>query len=169
MDGIFCQDFSSFHCKLKPNFLAYAWISGLLLGAVFSVSADDLLTSTMRAAVSGSMSISGLIAVILLPLLLSAYAVYYSQPILLVSVVFLKAFLFGYTGAGILFLYPASGWLIQWLLMFSDMMTLPILWLVWLSGSLTSPPRRIVGCTVCAVLIGCVDYIVIAPFLACLI
>ena len=127
MDRIVCRSFSFFYSKLKPNVLAFAGIIGLFLGSVVSVSTDKLLAPTMRAAVFGSMSITGPIAVVLLPLLLSAYAVYFSQPVMLVLVVFMKAFLFAYTGAGLLILYPVSGWLLQWLLMFSDMMTLPIL------------------------------------------
>ena len=69
------QSISSFRCKMKLRVLVYSWVSGLILGAVFAVSSGNLLDSTMHAAVSGSMSISGLIAVQLLPLLLSAYAV----------------------------------------------------------------------------------------------
>ena len=172
MDRICCRSFSFFRCKLKPNILAFAWLGGLFLGAVISVSADNLLASTMRAALSGSMSITGPIAVVLLPFLLSAYAVYFSQPTMLISVIFLKAFLFAYTGAGLLILYPVSGWLLQWLLMFSDMMSMPVLWFLWISGRFKnriSLPYRIVICTACSVLIGCVDLFMIAPFLARLI
>lgn len=172
MDRIFCRSFSFLHCKLKPNILAFAWIGGLFLGAVASVSADKLLASTMRAAVSGSMSITGPIAVLLLPLFLSAYAVYFSQPALLVAVAFLKAFLFAYTGAGLLISYPVSGWLLQWLMMFSDMMSLPLLWLLWISGDFKNQSLltcRFVVCAVASVLIGCVDLLLVAPFLARLI
>ena len=172
MGGTVHLRLSILHFKLKPCYLALAWIGGLLLGAMLSVSADKLLTSTMRAAVSGSMSISGLIAVVLLPLLLSAYAVYFSQPVLLISTVFLKAFLFAYTGIAVLISYPASGWLIQCLLMFSDALMVPFLWWVWLcatSGSRNPSLRRIVACTVWSALVGCVDITVIAPFLARLI
>jgi hypothetical protein len=172
MDRIFCRTFSFFDCKLKPTILAFAWVGGLLLGAVVSVSADNLLASTMRAALSGSMSIMGPVAVVLLPLFLSAYAVYFSQPIMLAAVVFLKAFLFAYAGAALLILYPVSGWLLRWLLMFSDMVTMPILWFLWISVSFDnreSLHRRIVICAFCSVLVGCVDLFMIVPFLARLI
>ena len=172
MDRIFCRTFSFFDCKLKPTILAFAWVGGLLLGAVVSASADNLLASTMRAALSGSMSIMGPVAVVLLPLFLSAYAVYFSQPAMLVSMVFLKAFLFAYTGAGLLILYPVSGWLLRWLLMFSDMMSLPILWFLWVSGNFKSRaelPCRVVICAVASVVICCVDLFLVAPFLARLI
>ena len=164
--------FVFFHCKLKRNYLAFAWIVGLLLGAVLSVSADKLLASTMHAAISGSMSISGLIAVVLLPLLLSAYAVYFSQPAWLLLIIFLKAFLFAYTGAAILILYPTSGWLIGCLMMFSDALILPFLWWFWLFSA--SAPReqvlrRTAACAIWFLLIGCVDFAVVAPFLAHLI
>ena len=91
---------------------------------------------------------------------------------MLAAVVFLKAFLFAYTGAAILILYPVSGWLLRWLLMFSDMVTMPILWFLWISVSfdnLESLHRRIVICAFCFVLVGCVDLLMIVPFLARLI
>ena len=172
MNGTIHHDSFVFHCKLELRVLAYTWIFALILGAGLAVSADKLLASTMHAAISGCVSISGLLAVVLLPLLLSAYAVYYSQPFLLVSVVFLKAFLFAYTGAGILILYPASGWLIQMLLMFCDTLSLPFLWHIWLcavsdwQGSILA---RITTSAFVSVLIGCVDLTLIAPFLARLI
>ena len=172
MNGSFRQYFSFSRCKLKRNLLAHVWICGLVLGAIVSYSADNFPASMMRAAACGSMSISGLLVVQLLPLLLSAYAVYDSQPVLLVSVVFLKAFLVAYTGAGILIFYPVSGWLIRGLLMFSDMLTLPLLWFIWLSAD---PDSRIpfvcraAFSTVLALVIGSVDIILIAPFLARLI
>ena len=166
------QSISSFHCKMKLRVLVYSWVSGLILGAVLAVSSGNLLDSTMRAAVSGSMSISGLIAVQLLPLLLSAYAVYYTQPVLLVSVIFLKAFLFAYAGAGILILYPVSGWLIRSLLMFSDILTIPVLWFIWICvvpAAQYPMLRRIAVSALWSVLVGCVDMTLIAPFLARLI
>lgn len=168
MDGIVCRNFSFVHRKVNLKVLALTWICGLLLGAILSVSVDKLLLSTMRGAMISNMSITGPVTVVLLPLLLSAYAVYFSQPAMLVSVVFIKAFLFAYTGAGILMLYPVSGWLLRWLLMFSDMMTMPMLWLIWLSnskGGFVSIFRRIAICVVFAMLIGCVDLFQIAPFL----
>ena len=169
MDGIVCRNFSFFRRKVKLKILVFAWIFGLLIGAVFSVSADKLLFSTMRGAILSSMSITGPVTVVLLPLLLSAYAVYFSQPAMLVLVVFLKAFLFAYTGAGLLMLYPVSGWLLRWLLMFSDTMVMPILWLIWLSDSTEGSAfkvRRIAICMAGAMLISCVDLFQIAPFLS---
>ena len=172
MDRFLNLSISFLHCKSKHKFFAFVWVSGLILGALTSVSADISLASTMRAALCGGMSIFGLLVVVLLTLFLSAYAVYFSQPVLLVSVVFLKAFLFAYTGAGLLTLYPSSGWLIRYLLMFSDTLMMPLLWWFWLcaeSGERVALLHRTAFSTLVACSIGCVYYALIAPFLARLI
>lgn len=172
MDRFLNRNLSFLHCKSKCSLLAFAWISGLLLGAYFSLSADTILSSTMLAAPFGSLSISGLLTVLLLPLFLSALAVYFSQPILLISVVFLKAFLYTYTGIGLLLTYHSAGWILRFLLMFSDTLMLPILWLIWLRAApwdRRALYRYGVVCTIFAFLIGCIDYAYVVPFLAHLI
>ena len=171
MDLFFRLNLSFLRCKPTRRVLASFWAAGLLLGALAAISADDLLASTMRTAVSGGMSISGLLSALLLPLLFSAFAVYVSKPLLL-PVVFLKAFLFAYTGAGILAAFGSAGWLIACLLMFSDALMLPLLWCFWLR-SVSQPRRELLRsgafCLAGAALIGCFDYCLVAPFLASLI
>ena len=172
MNGTVLHSFSVFRCKSKRNSLALAWICGLILGSLLSVSADTLLAPVMHAVVYDGMSISGLLTVILLPLFLSAYAVYFSQSVVLILLAFLKAFLFSYTAAAILITYSVSGWLLLFLLLFSDLLMLPILWSLWLCAA--SVPndrvlRRIGICVIFALLISFVDYTVIVPFLASLI
>ena len=152
--------------------LACVWICGLLSGTFLSLSAGDTLFSTMRAAVYCGMSISGLLCVLFLPLLFTVLAVYISRPLLLLPVAFLKAFLFSFSGTGIFTALHVSGWLFWCFLMFSDILTLPFLWLVWLD-SLSDDHKAVFGrCMLsmfAALLIGCFDYAFVAPFLARLI
>ena len=169
MVGFFGFLLSFFQCRTARTKLAVLWLLGLLSGSLVSLSAGTLLAPTMRSAVSGGMSIFGLLAALLLPLLFTAMAVFISQPALLFPVVFLKGFLFSFTGSGVLAAFGTSGWLIRVLLMFSDLLVLPLLWWVWIqvfSGERNTVLRCNALAFVIAVVIGCFDYTLVAPFLA---
>ena len=170
MDRFLRLNLSFLCCRTPRTLLALFWAAGLLLGAIFSLSADTLLLPTMRTALFGSMSISGLLASLLLPLLFTAFAVYISQPILILLIAFLKAFLFSFTAMGLLMTFGASAWLIRILLMFSETLTLPLLWWLWMyllsENCMVRYGTIPVGLAI--VLFGCVDYTFIGPFLAAL-
>ena len=172
MDGCFHPDFPFSQCKCSLKPLAFFWVCGLLFGAVLAISADNLLTSTMRAAVHSGMSIFGLLAAMLLPLYLSAYAVYASQRWMLVLIAFCKACFFSFISAGILLLYPTAGWLLRLLLMCGQIGMIPLLWWFWCqpeSDNQSVLIRRTAICTLFAVGICCADVLLIGPFLARLI
>lgn len=159
-------------CKVPQRSLICAWFFGLAAGVGLSFLADDSFLSTMRAAASSHVSIIGLLSAILLPLLFSAFAVYISQPQLLLPVAFCKAFLFSYLAFGVTAAFGTAGWLVRGLLMFSDCLTLPLLWWFWLR-CLRIPKEDATHCfffaCAAALLIGCVDYCTVSPFLANLI
>lgn len=172
MNSIFHLNLSNLCCKTTRSVLAVCWCVGLLFGIFVSLSAGDFLASTMHAALSGSLSIFGLLTVILLPFLLSALAVSISMPILLIPIVFLKAFLFAFTGMGILTAFYAARWVLAGLLLFCDTLTQPLLWWFWLhaipnGGSFLL--RRALICVIGTVLVGLFDFYFVAPFLANLI
>lgn len=164
--------FSFLHCRTQRTALASLWIIGLLFGAVIALSADTFLVPTMLSALQGSLSIFGLLIALLLPLLITALAVYISQPILLFPLAFLKAFLFAFSAVGVFASVGESAWLIKGLLMFSDTLALPFLWWLWLQV-VDSEDGTVLRCMVPAavfvVLIGCFDYAFVAPFMARLI
>ena len=169
MVGFFRFQLSFFQCRTARTQLAAFWLLGLLSGSLIALSAGTLLAPTMRSAVSCGMSIFGLLAALLLPLLFTAMAVYISQPALLFPVVFFKGFLFSFTGSGVLAAFGASGWLIRVLLMFSDLLVLPLLWWIWLrsfSNERNDALRCSTMAAVIAAVIGCFDYAFVAPFLA---
>ena len=169
MVGFFRSLLSFFQCRTAHAKLAVLWLLGLLFGSLMALSADILLVPTMRSAVSAGMSIFGLLAALLFPLLFTAMAVYISQPKLLLPVVFLKGFFFSFTGVGFLVAFGSSGWLIRCLLMFSDLLVLPLLWWVWLQSFANAQHatlRHNALAAVIAAAIGCIDYAWVAPFLA---
>lgn len=165
-----------FHFRL-PHFLrrdlsfhlAFSWVLGSVFGAITSFYASDSLLSLMRMTAVSPVSIVSLLSAILLPLLFSAFAVYISNVWLLIPAAFFKAFLYHFFCFGILRSFGSAGWLIRLLLIFSDTLTLPVLWMYWLrsiKGTREGLAFRTIP-AVCAVfLIGSVDYSVISPFLA---
>ena len=172
MDRFLRFNFSIFSCRTPRNLLAISWIGGLILGAVIVTSADTLLFPTMRTAIFGCMSISGLLVSVLLPLLFTAFAVYYSQIWLIFLIAFLKAFLFSFVGTGILVSFHGAAWLIRDLFLFRQTLTIPFLWYLWMC-LLSDNRRKALGGAILTgigiLLIGCVDYVFIEPFLMALI
>lgn len=172
MDRFLHLNLSFLRCRTLRTVLALLWIVGLLLGAVVSLSADTLLSSTMRSALHSGMSIFGLLAALLLPFLITALAVFISQPSLLLPVAFLKAFLFSFTGTGLLTAFGTSAWLLRCLLMFSDTLVLPLLWWLWLRLLSDDRNTALYSCLFAVagtVLIGCFDFALVSPFLVSLI
>ena len=110
--------------------LAFTWIFGLLLGVYAAAHSGNSFSLMMRG-YDFTVSISGLLLMNALPFLLSALAVYLSQPILLLTVVAFKAFLFGYCCCGLMTVYGDDFWLMQLLLMFSDLALSPLLMWFW--------------------------------------
>jgi hypothetical protein len=103
------------------------------------------------------------------PLLLSAFAVYISHYWLIPVISFIDAFAFSYHSALIFRIYQGSGWLIQNLLLFSGVLSLPVLWFVWLQIT-NSHRSKFLRCFFAGFLavatIVSIDYRFISPFLA---
>ena len=171
MDAFFCPILPTTGCRRNRFFLACTWIFGLISGAVCSVHSGIFLTSLMRTAVHGSVSIVGLMSAGLLPLLFSAAAVFISKIWLLIPVAFCKAFLYAYFAAGLMAAYGNAGWLVRILFMFSDYVMLPVLWWYWMSvldGRDRLFYRKSAVACAAALMIGCFDFYIVSPFLASL-
>lgn len=170
MYRFFHFDLSAWRCKKWIFLLACAWFLGLVSGVLFSMSASGVIGSAMRAALRSRVSIIGLLSAMLLPLLLSAFAVYIGAPAFLLPIVFVKAFLIAWMGAGILSAFGSAGWLIRILLMFGDSLSLPFLWWYWQKATAELHSwRHCILVAVCMLSIGCLDYYVVSPFLVNLI
>ena len=152
--------------------LALFWISGILSGVAAFCFAGNPLLPMMRGILDGSVSIVGLLCVTVFPFLVSAFAVYICAPWLLFAVSFLKGFLFGFLSAAILVAFGSAGWLIRWFLMFSELVSLPLLYWFWvrnISGERGFSGAEVLVILSLLILIGSVDYCCISPFLAMLI
>ena len=152
-------------------FLALLWLIGLLLGACLAICADPPFTSLMYSAMESPVSIVRLLAVTVLPFLLSAFAVYFHVSRLVFPICFLKAFSLGFCTAGVAISFGNAGWLVRWLLFFTAFSSAPVL--LWffqkcLEGN-SGQIWRHFGCAcACVAVIAGVDCCVVSPFAATL-
>lgn len=148
--------------------LAVCWLFGVLLGFCAAIFAGNSLSSLMRGSTVGSVSIVRMLVLSSLPFLLSALAVYLSQPWLIFALSFLKAFCFSFCAVGIHLAFGSSGWLVQLLLLFTDCFTIPVLYLYCsklIQYGVNKADTCFLRCLIYACCVGIVDYCWIAPFL----
>lgn len=156
--------------KYPVLILALSYFAGLLFGVFVFRFAGDRLDSLMRGALTGAVSIVGLLGVTVVPFLFSAFAVSLSKPALLFPVSFINAFLFCFVSLRMMRCAGSAGWLIRWLLCFSGSVFAPVLYLYW-QRHLTRPFSGLeaAGMLSLCLLIGSIDYRLISPFWARLI
>lgn len=115
------------HRLKHPAFRLFVFCGvGLILGTLLAAYADSSLFSWMRRAVLEPVSIVMSLAALLLPFLIAAYAASISRLWLINLVCGCKLFLFAYTGTLIWTAFGAAGWLIRFLLLFSDIILIPV-------------------------------------------
>ena len=154
------------------SLLAFCWIAGLVSGASVCLAAGDSLNSLVRGAAARPVSIVSLLGVTMFPFLFSAFAVYISEPRLLLIVSFGEAFVLSFVSLGAMRCGGSAGWLVRWLLIFSASLSAPLKYLYWLRY--LAGGRRFDGleaaCLLClCALIGSVDFRLVSPLLARLI
>lgn len=165
MRRIYFRFFSEF---LRSKYILFAcYILGLLFSFIAASSAGEALLSAMRMVSLSHVSIIGLLCSLLIPVFISAYAVYSNESWIIPILSFLKAFAFGYCAYAIMAAFQTAGWLVCYLVMFSDINLLCVLWWFWLR-QYPQGDRRLGTCTMIAVaaasMIGILDYLLIAPF-----
>ena len=119
--------------------LAITITLGSLLGAYCGYNFGNRTQVLLPIAIRERGSFISLILVMSLPLFASLLAIYVRLNWLTVPIVLIKAFAVSYLGSCIQRFYNDSGWLISFLFLYSDFLTLPILCWFWLcSGNDTS-------------------------------
>lgn len=112
----------------EHHLLSLCWLLGVLLGFLAALQADSCLAALMCRTATGTVSIVGLLFGCFFPFLIAAVAAYLSEPWLLLIVCLLKAFSFSFCAFGISLAYGSAGWLVRILLLFSDLLLLPVLY-----------------------------------------
>lgn len=150
-------------------FLAFSWLSGMLCGLLFFLSAKSTALLWMRGAPYSSVSIVRYFCVALLPVLLSVFAVFLSAKLWLLLICFIEAFLFSSVSIGFRLAFGSGGWLIQTLLMFGQCISLPVLYWYWLRRLSAGADGRIsetVWVLSLTILLSSIHTCVISPILA---
>lgn len=161
------HDFFFRQRKAYPLYLAFGWAIGLMLGFSLSRHEDSFSSTWMRMADMSPASIVGLMGVTLFPFLFSAFAVYICQYWMLPVIAAAKAFSFGYLLWGAAYTYGGALWLAYPLLCFSEVVSIPVLWLFWLrhGGRGGISKRSLIYPAVLCIAV-CTDIWMISPFFA---
>ena len=155
------------HCSFRVCFLAFLWISCLLLG-IYVASNDPNILSLMHIVPNCDVSIVGLGIVLILPVLFSIVGLLYQRSGVMYFIAAAKAFMSGYILYGVVYCYAGAGWLVRFLLLFSDNgATVLFLWMLFshINGRKNTFWTDAAVCLFAAILIGITDYLFVSPFL----
>lgn len=161
------RDWYFVRCSFRVCFLAFLWISCLVVGC-YIASNDSFVVSLMRFAPGSEVSIVGLTVSLILPLFISVVGLYFCKSAVIYTFSSIKAFCTGYLLYAVSTAFGNAGWLIRLLLLFSDTgITIVILWLLFrhLNGRKKTFKADVMLSFFAAIMIGMVDYLLVAPFL----
>lgn len=158
-------------CKGSVILLSFLWMVGLVCGLYFISSSGDWITGLFTCVAGSRQSILGLLAVVCIPLIVSAIAIYFSAPALIYIYSVIKAFSFGCSLCGIAITFRHSSWLVRLLLLFSDtglVVLMLWLWCRMLYKNRFSVRKDLVFCIAASAVIGIIDYFLVSPYFAML-
>lgn len=148
--------------------LAVCWLFGVLLGFCAALSAGYALLGLVRDATVESAPLFRVIAVAVIPFLLTALASLLRQHWLIYVLCFFKAFAFGFCAVSISAAYGSAGWLVRFLLLFSDYLTIPVMYYFCvrqIKDSAFHADINFVSILIYTFAVGAIDYCFIIPFL----
>ena len=134
-EGVMTQCFSfdviSARRRHSPLFLALFYLAGILFGILGGFHSGAFFLPLMHSFHADSVSIVSLICLNFSPFLLSALAVFLSVPNLLLPISFGRGFLYAFVSMGVASWFGSAGWLVRFLLLFSDTLSMPLLYCFW--------------------------------------
>lgn len=168
MARFLCSNFSEFRRKWGIAFLAFFWITGLFFGLRLSLDAGHIHISLMQEALHGSLSIVGLLVCVFLPLLFSAFAVYISQPALLLLICFFKAACMAFVSCGFISAFGSGAWVLWLIVLFPDLLGGAMLLVFSMRHLALDHPlrqRELLPYWISGILAAYLEYTVLGPFL----
>ncbi|MBQ9839105.1 MAG: hypothetical protein IJO56_06430 [Oscillospiraceae bacterium] len=148
------------------------WLIGGVAGCALAGQVEEVSFSWMRTAPMCCASIVALLAVTLLPFLITAAAVYFHQSWLFLLFGFCTCCAGTFVSNICIGVFGSAGWLVRYLLLFSHIAVSPMLFWLWLcccTGQLTHIYRNILLCAGVSCVIAVMDHLFISPYLALLI
>ena len=147
--------------------LVSVWILGLFLGCYFASRIPADTVSLMRSVTDDRLSIVAIILVLILPLFMSAILLRITMPVLIFPLVLIKAFCFSFCSYGLVIAFADAGWLVRWLLVFSDSCIVVLLLWFWfrnIAGDRRTLKADLAVCSIASALIVFFDYLIVSPF-----
>lgn len=152
--------------RFSPLLLALSWIFGMILGCISCEQCQEQTVALIRHCVAAVPSLVSAGSVVLLPFLLSTFAVSICEPWLLLIISMFKAFSFSFCAWGVCLAFGQSSWLVLFLFLFSDICLIPALYFYWLrhirEGSSDRWSKSLL--LIYAVMVFIADYWVVGPF-----
>ena len=111
--------------------LAVVWLIGLAFGAYVGFEAAPALCARFRIVLTKEITVFGTLLVMMIPLLASVSVVQLFSSNAILVVVFLKAAAFSLVGVACAFSWGSAGWLVSRLLLFSDILCIPVYLWIW--------------------------------------
>lgn len=161
------RNLSEFLRKWGIAFLAFSWIAGCVFGIHVYSDVGHILAFLMPGAFRSPLSIVGLLISVFLPLLFSVFAVYISQPGLLLLICFIKAFSVSFVSCGIFALYGDGAWILRLVVLFHDFFASTML-LIFSMVHISGKPlcsREFLYYGIPCVLAAAAEYYILGPFL----
>ena len=153
-------------CKLRLIHLAFSTILGAGFGVLFSATADRSYLLMMRSAARTPASIVGLVVVGIVPFLICLLAVSRRKQSLIYPVCFCRIFLYSAGVHAIHLSFGSAGWLMGFLVHFSDCLLIPVLFWYALRAHFGGKKRDIWICLGISALVILLDCCIISPFAA---
>lgn len=161
--------FHYFNCReMNLYLLAFFTLCGCSLGVYTSHKSDSISFHLMRMAVTCPVSIVGLVFVILLPFLITAFAIWISKPYLFLPVSFFNSFSFTLILCYTITVFDTAGWLVCLMLLFSNISVqfcLNWIWIRYFNGTSGSSAEDLLVCVFGLLAIVVIDYLFVAPYL----
>lgn len=153
--------------RWKRLSVAVFWIAGLTLGCYLASVTSSVPPSFAHRLSTQQLSALPLLISLLLPLLLSFFAVELRARYLILPIAFFKAFFFGFCGVYLILAFGDAGWLLRRFYMFSGFCTVVIqlwFWIRYIAGDTTQLKVHFHCCTLLIFLACLIDFSIVSPF-----
>ena len=162
---IICEPLNFFRQNRRYTVFCLVYLLGLIAGALYIALYP--FSTLMRLMVYPQMSIVIGFFVSALPFIIFYIIFRWAAFYWVLPFAFLKAFSFMYCFGGISCAYADAGWLVRYLVLFSDCFSVP-LFLWYASGKLLRKPAAsdslLWFCLLCLLACRCIDSYVVSPF-----